>query len=101
MGVPSRIALAVLGSDAGCGAVGSTKYDRAAHLAARHIKGLGGRVDDVVDGLHGEIPGHELDNRFQTGKSGADAYAGKAVFGDRRIDDAPCAKFSNSPWVTL
>jgi hypothetical protein len=28
--------------------------------AARHVVSLCGRVDDLIDGLHGEIEGHEL-----------------------------------------
>ena len=65
-------------------AVRATKDDRAAHLAARHITRLGRRVDDLIDRLHGEIKSHELDDRPQPSKSGADAQPGKALLGDRR-----------------
>ncbi|KAH3688590.1 hypothetical protein WICPIJ_000434 [Wickerhamomyces pijperi] len=36
----------------------------------RHVVGLSGRVDDVIDGLHGEVEGHELDNWLQTSQGG-------------------------------
>jgi hypothetical protein len=88
MGVPARVALRMLGGDARRGAVGTAEHDRAAHLAARHVERLGGRVDDLVDRLHGEVEGHELDDRLQPAERSADAEAGKAVLGDRRVDDA-------------
>ena len=84
--VPAAVFLAVLGADAGGGAVGAAEHDRAAQLAAGHVERLGGRVDDVVDRLHGEVPGHELDDRPQARHRGADAEAGEAVLGDRRVD---------------
>src|SRR3546814_20621556 len=49
---------------------------------------LGGRIDDVIDRLHREVEGHELDDRAQAAHRRARAEPGKAVFGDRRIDDA-------------
>lgn len=41
--------------------------DSALHTykASRHVEGLGGRVYDVVDGLHGEVECHELTHRPQ------------------------------------
>ncbi len=92
VGIPRRIALAVLGADARRRAVGTAEHDRAAHLAARHVERLGGGVDDLVDRLHGEIPGHELDDRLETGHGRADTDAGKALLGDGRIDHAPFAE---------
>ena len=86
--VPGGIVLAVLGGDARRGAVRAAEDDRRAHLAAGHVERLGGRVDDLVDRLHGEVEGHELDDRLQAGHRRADADAGKAVLGDRRVDDA-------------
>ena len=89
---PRRIILAVLGGDARGGTVRSAEHDRAAHLAARHIERLGRRIDDLVDRLHGEVEGHELDDRLQAGERRADAQAGKAVLGDRRVDHALVAE---------
>ena len=42
----------------------------------------------MVDRLHGEVPGHELDDGPEPRKARADADAGKAIFGDGRVDDA-------------
>ena len=89
---PGRIILAVLGGDARGGAVRPAEHDRAAHLAARHVKRLGGGIDQLVHRLHGEVEGHELDDRLQAGERRADAQTGKAVFGDRRVDHALVAE---------
>ena len=86
--VPGRVALAVLGGDARGRAVGPAEHDRAAHLPARHVERLGRRVDDLVDRLHGEVPGHELDDRPQARHGRAHADAGKPLLGDGRIDHA-------------
>src|SRR3546814_3943624 len=75
------------------GAVGPPKDDRAAHLAAGHVEGLGGGVDELVHRLHGEIEGHELDDRPQTAEGGTDAKPGEAVLGNRGVDHAPLAEF--------
>ncbi len=91
--VPGRIVLAVLRGDARGGAVRPAEHDGAAHLAAGHIERLGRGVDDLVDRLHGEIEGHELDDRLQARHRRTDADAGKAVLGDRRVDDAAGAEF--------
>src|SRR3546814_14430307 len=53
---------------------------------------LGGRIDDVIDRLHREVEGHELDDRAQAAHRRARAEPGKAVFGDRRIDAALVAE---------
>ena len=87
-GVPRAVILAVLRADPARRAVGPAEHDRAAHLAARHIIGLGRRIDDVVDRLHREVEGHELDDRLQPAHRRARAEAGKAIFGDRRVDHA-------------
>ena len=87
-GVPRRIVLAVLRGDAARRAVGAAEHHRAAHLAAAHVIGLGGRVDDVIDRLHREVERHELDDRLQPAHRRTGAEAGETVFGDRRVDDA-------------
>ncbi len=83
----------MLGADTGSGTVRATKHDRSAHLAAGHVERLGSGVDDLVDRLHGEVEGHELDDRLQAGHRGTDADAGEAVLGDRGVDDAASAEF--------
>ena len=85
--------LAVLGADARGRTVRSAEHDLDAHLSARHVARLGGRIDQMVHRLHGEIEGHEFDHRLEAGERGPDAEPGKAVLGDRRIDDAAGAEF--------
>jgi hypothetical protein len=41
---------------------------------------LGGGVDDMVNGLHGEIEGHKLNDRAETLVCGSSGEAGKAHF---------------------
>ncbi len=83
----------MLGADPGGGAVGAAEDDRAAHLAARHIIGLRRRIDNMINGLHGEVESHELDDRPQAAHRGAGADSGEAIFGDRRVDHALRAEF--------
>lgn len=58
--VPGGVVLGVLGTDTGSEAVGATEGDVAGLDATGHVEGLSGRVDDLIDGLHGEVEGHEL-----------------------------------------
>ena len=78
----------MLGGDARGGAVRAAEHDRGFHLAAGHVERLRRRVDDLVDRLHGEVEGHELDDRLEARHRRADAEAGEAVLGDRRVDHA-------------
>src|SRR6202035_158828 len=50
------------------------------------------RIDDLVDRLHGEVEGHELDDRLQARHRRAHRDAGKAMLGHRRM--AGSAAFS-------
>ena len=93
MRIPAGIALRMLGGDPRGDAVRPAEDDRAAHLAAGHVARLRGRVDDLVDRLHREIEGHELDDRPQAGEAGADPEPGKTLLGDRRVDDAARPEF--------
>ncbi len=101
MRVPARVALRVLGRDARGGAVRPAEHDRAAHLPARHVERLGGGVDDLVDRLHGEVERHEFDNRLQAHERGTHAQAGKALLGDRRVDDALGPEFRQQALADL
>ena len=47
----------------------------------------------MVNRLHGEIEGHELDDGPQARHRRADGHAREAMFGDRRIDDAARSEF--------
>lgn len=78
--------MAVLGFDAGGCAIGPVEYDGTIYLVAGYVECLGGGVDDMVDGLHGEVEGHELDNWLQIVKGSADTKIGKAMLCDWRID---------------
>ncbi|MCY1227703.1 hypothetical protein D9M72_399890 [compost metagenome] len=93
MAVPVGIALRVLGSHAGSGTARAAEDDRRAHLATGHVERLGSGVDDLVDRLHGEVEGHELDDRAKTGHGSADADTGKAMLGDRGVNDATRTEF--------
>ena len=88
MGIPAAVILAVLRGHASRRAVGPAEHDRAAHLPARHVIGLRRRIDDVIDRLHREVEGHELDDRAQAAHRRARSKPGEAIFGDRRVDDA-------------
>src|SRR3546814_11825491 len=93
MAVPACEALGMLSGDPRRGAVGPPKDDRAAHLAAGHVAGLGGGVDELVNRLPGEIEGHELAERPQSAGGGTDATPGEPVLGNRGVDDALRAEF--------
>ena len=58
--VPGRVVLRVLSTDTGSETVGATESDVARLDTAGHVEGLGGRVNNLVDGLHGEVESHEL-----------------------------------------
>jgi len=76
--VPGGKALRVLGGHAERRAVGAPEHDRHVDGARAHVEGLGGRVDDVVDGLHGEVEGHELADGLEAGHGGAHGDASDA-----------------------
>ena len=88
VGVPRREALRVLCGGTGGVAVGATENDRAGNVTGRHVVLLGGRVDNLIDGLHGEVHRHELDDGPELLEGGTDGKAGEAHLCDRRIDDA-------------
>lgn len=58
--LPCSEALRVLRGHACRSSVGSSEDDGHRLKAGGHVVGLGCRVDDLVDGLHGEVEGHEL-----------------------------------------
>ena len=74
-------------------AIGPAKYHRRTHLTARHVESFCCGINDLVDRLHGEVEGHEFDDRTQSGHRGADADAGEALLGDRRVDHPLLAEF--------
>eukprot|EP00053_Salpingoeca_punica_P008562 m.76658 g.76658 ORF g.76658 m.76658 type:complete len:418 (+) comp14651_c0_seq1:227-1480(+) len=92
VGVPRAEALRVLGTDAGRRAVGAAEDDGAGEHAVGHVVGLGGRVDHVVDGLHGEVEGHELADRAEAGHGCADGHASETHLRDGRVDHSVATK---------
>lgn len=85
--VPGTVILRVLGSDTGSKAVGTTESDVAGLDTARHVVGLRGRVDNLVDGLHGKVEGHELADGVKTGEGSADGQTTETGLGDRCVND--------------
>ena len=73
-------------------AVVAAEHDRAAELSARHVEHLRGVVEDRVCSDERERPRHELDDRAQAHRGGADRHAGEARLRDRRVDDAALAE---------
>ena len=63
--VPRCVVLRVLSGNTSSRAVRTAEDDRTWDVSARHVVRLSGRVDDLVDGLHGKVPCHE----FATGRS--------------------------------
>lgn len=60
----------MLSSHTGSGTVWTSESDVTWLDTTGHVQRLGGRVDDVVNGLHGEVERHELTNRLQASESG-------------------------------
>lgn len=58
--IPGRVVLGVLRRDARGEAVWTSEGDVARLDAAGHVVRLAGRVDDLVDCLHGKVEGHEF-----------------------------------------
>ena len=85
--------MAVLRAYARGRAVRAAEYNRAAHLTARHIKRLSGRIDNMINGLHGKVKCHELDNWTKSAHCCADTDTCKPIFGNGRINHALIAKF--------
>jgi hypothetical protein len=88
VGVPRLERLRVLRASCSAAPPGPAEHHRHRELAARHVEHLGGRVDDLVHRQQREVPGHELDDRAQAHHRRADAHAGEAQLGDRRVDHA-------------
>ena len=82
----------MLSSDSGRSTVRSTEHNRTRHVSSRHVVRLSGTVDDVVDGLHGKVPGHEFTDGTQPGEGGTDGETGETHFSDGRVDDSAFSK---------
>src|SRR5690606_32720011 len=91
----------MLGSNPRCGSVRTAEHDGAAHLPAGHVKGFGRRVHDLVDRLHREVPGHELDDRLEAGEGRTHADTGESLLRNRRIDHPFLAELVEQPLAHL
>mmetsp|Transcript_1363 Transcript_1363/g.3497 ORF Transcript_1363/g.3497 Transcript_1363/m.3497 type:complete len:405 (-) Transcript_1363:77-1291(-) len=85
---PRRVALRVLGRGPGGRAVGSSEDHGHGHVAVGHVGLLGRRVDDLVDGLHGEVERHELADGSEVLVGGTDRDAREPHLRDGRVEDA-------------
>ena len=86
--IPSCVVLTVLRAHTSRRAVRAAEHNGAAHLTARHVQRLGGRIDDMVDRLHSEVESHELHDGAKPAKGRTDCDAREAVFGNWRVNDA-------------
>lgn len=99
----------------GSSSIRSSEDHRNVYGTGGHVECFGSRVDDlsgrvqwelvlgfaqircferyVINGLHGEVEGHELANRTQTGHGSTDGNTGEAHFGDGRVDHSLVAVF--------
>jgi len=48
---------------------------------------LSGRVDDLVNGLHGEVEGHELADGVEASESGTDGQTAETRLSDGRVNN--------------
>ena len=76
----------MLGSDCLGGSVGASEDDGTGTVTTGHVADLGRGVDHVVDGLHGEVEGHELDDRLETVHRSTATDTRETDFGDRSVD---------------
>ncbi|KAH3665949.1 hypothetical protein OGAPHI_004138 [Ogataea philodendri] len=86
--VPCRVVLRVLGSNTGSCTIWTSEGDVTRLLTTRHVVGLGCRVDDLVNRLHGKVESHELTNWLETGQSGTDTETGETHLGNWSVDNS-------------
>lgn len=100
----------MLSANTSSGAIRSTEHDWAWNISSGHVICLAGRVDDLVDGLHGEVESHELasvrevvnfpvvNTRLRNvhwskaGQSSTSGNTRKAHLSDRGVDDTLLTK---------
>lgn len=78
----------MLSTDTRGSTIGTTEDDGARHVTTRHVVGLATRVDDLVNGLHGKVPGHELAAacvvKVSTGQGESDDAKGHTQAADQK-----------------
>lgn len=90
--VPCAVVLRVLGADTSGEAIGTAESDVTRLDTTGHVVGLCGGVNDLVDGLHGEVEGHELADGVEACKGGTNGEACKPGFRDGRVNNALLAE---------
>lgn len=78
----------MLSCNTGSETVGTSESDVTWLDTTGHVVGLCGGVDDLVNGLHGEVEGHELADWVKTGERSSDSQTAKAGLSDRAVDDS-------------
>jgi len=86
----------VLSSNAESSSVGASENHWTASSTSRHVKRFCGTVNNLIDGLHGEIESHELADWLHaaTTKSGSDSHTSEAHFGNWSVNDSVLAVLS-------
>src|SRR5690625_7489975 len=92
MGILLLWGLGVLCGEGTTGACGSTHDDGAAEFAGGHHARFGGGIDHCIERQHGEVEGHDLDDRAQSVEGCANAEADKTELCDGGVDDALVAE---------
>ena len=90
--VPRGVVLGVLGSNTSGETVGTTEGDVAGLDTTGHVVSLGGGVDDLVNGLHGEVEGHELADGVEASEGGTDGQTAETGLSDGRVNDTLVAE---------
>jgi hypothetical protein len=70
------------------GAIESSENDASMQLSCTHIVEFGCAVDDVVDGLQGEVHGHKFYDGSQSHKGSSTSDTCEASFGDGSVPDS-------------
>merc|ERR1719277_533416 len=88
MGVPCSKALGMLRRHTLGASIGASEHDGDIDLAAGHVHRLGGGVDHLVDGLHREVEGHELQDGSETMESCSNSQSRESHFCDGGVNNS-------------
>lgn len=80
----------MLSSNTEGGSVRSSENHWAFASTSGHVKSLGSTVDDLIDGLHGEVEGHEFANGLHSSatEGSSDGHTGETHLGNWSVDDS-------------
>ena len=87
VGIPGSEALGMLRRHTLGASIGASEHDGDVDLAAGHVHRLGGGVDHLVDGLHREVEGHELENGAEAVEGSAHSKSREAHLSDGSVND--------------